>query len=46
MGLGGEVPGAMGSLGEVGLDDDVVVFGLACGDLVAGEVGDAGERKA
>ena len=28
-----------------GLDDDVVFFGFADGDFVAGEIGDAGERE-
>ena len=41
--LGGEVELR---LFAPGLDGDVVFFGLADGDFVAGEVGDAGEREA
>jgi hypothetical protein len=45
MGFGGEVPGAVLGFGQVGLDDDVVGFGFARGDFVAGEVGDAAMDK-
>ena len=44
--LGGEVPCAVRSFGQMGLHDDVVFFGFAGGDFVAGEVGDAGEGEA
>jgi len=38
VGLGGEVPGALGGIGQMSLDDDVVGFGCAGWNLVAGEV--------
>ena len=43
VGLGGEVEGGIFA---PGFDGDVVGFGCAGGDFVAGEVGNAGERQA